>query len=59
MTRRHLIKIAKLEINSWHTMPRGLVLAILFAFIHRATTGDTVEQTFFPKEKKAAWSYEI
>lgn len=46
MTRNHLIKVAKLEIDQWK-LPQGLALAILFSFIHRATTGETVEETFF------------
>lgn len=55
MSRSHLIKIAKLEIDAWsqgkRELPHGLVLAILFAFVHRLTTGETVEETFFtPKE---------
>jgi len=50
MTHKHLIKTAKLEVAEWDrskTMPRGLPIAILFAFIHRATTGMTVEESFF------------
>lgn len=52
MTRRKMEKVAKLEIREWRDnplVPRSLVLAILFAFIHRLTTGETVEETFFKK----------
>lgn len=60
MTRKHLIAVAKQEIREWHVMPRGIVLAILFAYIHRLTTGETVEETFFPnKTKPAQPDYEI
>lgn len=58
MTQKHLIKIAKLEIDEWRNMPRGLVLAILFCFIHRATTGNTFEETFL-KPKQFESDYEI
>ncbi len=47
MTRKHLISTAKLEIAEWHTLPPGLVMMILFAFIHRAVEGESIEQTFF------------
>jgi hypothetical protein len=64
MTRKEMIRVAKLEIAEWETckkgkpyMPHGLVLVILFAFIHRLTTGETVEETFFTEP---TWSdYEI
>jgi len=61
MTRKHLIKVAKLEIDEWdrtRKMPAGLALAILFAFIHRATTGETFEETFF-REPEPVCDYEI
>lgn len=48
MTRKHLERVARAEMAEWRQLPRGLVLAILFAFIHRVTTGNTVEETFFP-----------
>lgn len=41
MTKKQLIKVAKQEIKEWVDLPPGLVLAILFAFIHRATEGET------------------
>ena len=47
MTQKQLIKVAKQEIGAWRGLPSGLVLAILFAFIHRVTTGNTVEESFF------------
>lgn len=58
MTRSQLIKVAKLEIREWHVMPRGIVMIILFCFIHRVTTGETVEQTFF-KPSTHPVDYEI
>lgn len=61
MTEKQLIKVAKLEIALWdesRKMPRGLAGAILFAFIHRVTTGNTIEETFFP-EPAAVPNYEI
>ena len=58
MTRKQLIKVAKLELEEWRGLPRGIALAILFSFIHRVTTGETVEETFFP-EKSPAPDYEI
>lgn len=48
MTRRHLIRVGRQEIKEWsHKLPPGLALAILFAYVHRLTTGETVEETFF------------
>jgi hypothetical protein len=62
MTRKHLIKVAKQELAEWDDgprgLPRGLALAILFTFIHRATTGETVEETFFRKPEPVC-DYEI
>jgi hypothetical protein len=63
MTRKHLIKVAKQELAEWQDgrpggLPRGVALAILFAFIHRATTGETVEETFFRKPEPVC-DYEI
>lgn len=46
MTQKQLFKIAKEELDSWGPgIPRGLVMAILFCFIHRATTGYSIEET--------------
>jgi hypothetical protein len=63
MTTKQLTKIARMEIAEWDrskTMPRGLPIAILFAFIHRVTTGETVEEFFFKLESKSAPAdYEI
>jgi len=56
LTRAQLIQVAKQEIEAWK-LPPGLVLAILFAFVHRATTGETVEETFFGPPTEA--DYEI
>lgn len=47
MTTKGMMKVAKAEIDAWSELPRGLVLAILFSFIHRVTTGETIEETFF------------
>jgi hypothetical protein len=61
MTQKQLIKVAKQEIAIWDQskrMPRGLPIAILFAFIHRVTTGNTVEESFFPDAPPIA-DYEI
>lgn len=49
MKQRDLIKTAKQEVNSWK-LPNGLVMAILFSFIHRVTTGESVEETFFKSQ---------
>lgn len=46
MTEKKMIEMAKLEINAWR-LPPGLVMMILFAYIHRLRTGNTVEDTFF------------
>ena len=58
MTRKALIKVAKLEMEAWDNVPRGLVMIILFAFIHRVTTGETVEETFLQPTNPAP-DYEI
>ena len=59
MTRKHLIKVAKQEITEWRGLPRGIALAILFAYIHRLTTGETVEESFFGGKAAPAPDYEI
>ncbi len=60
MTRAHLIKVAKQEMKEWNSsVPRGLVMIILFCFVHRATTGETVEETFFSKSQDPVLDYEI
>ena len=59
MTRKKLIAIARLEMAEWNaSVPRGLVMIILFAFIHRVTTGETVEETFLQPTNPAP-DYEI
>lgn len=60
MTRKHLIKVARQEIEEWNPnkLPPGLVMAILFCFVHRVTTGERVEETFF-KPKQTELNYEI
>ena len=57
ITKKHLIKIAKLEIEQWR-LPAGLAMMILFCFIHRVTEGETIEETFF-KPSKIQPDYEI
>lgn len=58
MTRKHLIKIAKLEMARWHSLPNGLVLAILFAYIEHVVNGEPVEKTYFGGDVPAP-DYEI
>lgn len=58
MRKSTLIQVARQEAKAWDKLPIGLVMAILFAFVHRVTTRETVEETFLaPKEE--TWSYEI
>lgn len=59
MTKKHLLKVARLELREWKSsLSPGLVMAILFAFIHRATEGETIEETFF-KPVEPVPDYEI
>lgn len=58
MSRSQLIKVAKEEIREWKNLPPGLAMIVLFAFIHKVTTGETVEETFF-KQREPVWNYEI
>lgn len=59
MTRKHLVKVARLELRAWgSSLPRGLVMAILFAFIHRAVEGESFEETFCTQPPPAI-DYEI
>jgi hypothetical protein len=57
MTRNQLNEVAKDEIWRWKDLPSGLVMAILFAFIHRVTTGETIEEFMSSCTKPA--DYEI
>lgn len=50
-SQKEMQRVARLEIQAWNKVPPGLVMAILFAFVHRLTTGDTVEETFFKSAK--------
>lgn len=62
MTAKHLQKVAKLEMAAWRRLPdhlKPLLFAILFAFIHRVTTGETVEETFFKEKTEPVTEYEI
>lgn len=41
--------VAREEMAKWDrskTVSRGVVMAILFAFIHRLTTGESLEETY-------------
>lgn len=51
--------IARDEIARWHNLPRGLVMAILFAFIHRLTTGKTFEESFCQPAPEPVTDYQI
>ncbi len=57
-----MTEVARKEIEAWHRglhpLHRGLAMAILFAFIHRYTTGQTVEESFF-KSSPIEPDYEI
>lgn len=53
----HMISVAKQEIREWK-YPNGVALAVLFCFIERLTTGQTVEELFF-KRKEPTTDYEI
>lgn len=57
-THKQMVAVAKLEIREWSKLPDGLAMVILWAFIHRLTTGNTVEESFF-KSKPAESDYEI
>lgn len=50
MTKKHLIKIAKLEMASWHGLPNGLVLMILFCYIEHVVNGEPFEKTFYGED---------
>lgn len=55
---KNLIEIAKLEMEEWKpALTRGLLIAVLFAFIHRVTEGETIEETFFKQRPQP--DYEI
>ena len=56
--RKHLTEVARTEVEQWQNLPRGIVIAILFAFIHRVTIGEDVMETFF-KPKQVEPDYEI
>lgn len=47
INRENLYRVARMELREWRGLDRGIVLAILFCFIHRVTTGERVEDTFF------------
>ena len=59
MSHKEVYAIARAEIDAWdrkRSLPRGLVMAILFCFIHRLLTGKTFEQSFCHPSKP---DYEI
>ncbi len=51
VTKKELIAVAKEEMTLWEKLPLGIPMAILWAFIHRVTTGETIEETFFSNNK--------
>lgn len=59
LTRSYLIEVAKLEMRAWcSSVPKPLVLAILFCFITRAVEGKSFEEVFLGGESSAG-DYEI
>lgn len=57
ISKSKMIAVAKKEIQAWK-LPNGLALSILFCFIERLTTGQTVEELFFNR-KEPTTDYEI
>jgi hypothetical protein len=56
-----IAEIMKDEVWRWtrkQTLPEGLVIAILFCFVHRLTTGKTFEETFCTGNSRAT-DYQI
>ena len=51
MTKKNLIKVAKLEMAKWRGLPAGLVLAILFCYVEHVVNGEPIEKTFFGGEE--------
>ena len=51
LTKRQAISAAREEIDRWN-LPRGQVMAILWAFIHYAFNGETIEETFFHQKQQ-------
>lgn len=58
MTKKDLISVAKKEIAEWHLVPHGLVIAILFAFIHRVTRLRDEEPEAFERAVQFEKSYQ-
>lgn len=58
MTKSHLIKVAKQEIQEWKDIPKGVVMAILWAYVERVTNGEPIEKTYF-KPRTQVVDYEI
>jgi hypothetical protein len=62
MRKTELVKVARLEIEEWSGpkgIPKSIVMIILFAYIHRLTTGETVEETFFSPKPPTGDDYQI
>lgn len=59
MTEKKLIRIAKQEIEQWHTLPPSLVLAILWAFIYRITRGRPIEEDCLFKQQESVQDFQI
>jgi len=51
LSRKYAFKIAKQELNQWKgSIPRSLLMAILFCYIHRLLEGESFEETFHSKQ---------
>lgn len=49
LERKSMIEVARLEIDAWTKkghFTKGVILAILWSFIHRYTTGQSIEDMF-------------
>lgn len=54
-----MIEVARAEMDDWTGLSRGLVMIILFSFIHRYVTGRTVVESFFSKKEVSEPEYYI
>lgn len=45
MTKKQMFAVARDEVEAWN-LNHGLVMAILFCYIHRLGEGESFEQTF-------------
>lgn len=48
--------LARDEVRKWHWEVRPLIVAALFCFCHRLTTGKTFEECFSTKSKPTDWT---